>query len=111
MTAVGIRELKAHLAEYIRRAQRGESIVITDRGKAVARLEPQRPEKTSTEERMRQLVAEGLIEWSGEPFPDIEPLAPAEAGFSLAKLVIQEREEHEEQLTERIFGSRRGGRE
>ena len=35
---VGIRELKAHLSEYVRRAAGGEHILVTDRGKPVARL-------------------------------------------------------------------------
>ena len=35
---VGIRELKAHLSDYVRRAERGEPILVTHRGKPVARL-------------------------------------------------------------------------
>lgn len=35
---VGIRELKAHLSEYVKRAGKGEQILVTDRGKPVARL-------------------------------------------------------------------------
>ena len=35
---VGIRELKAHLSDYVRRAERGEPILVTQRGKPVARL-------------------------------------------------------------------------
>lgn len=35
---VGIRELKARLSEYVSRAANGEQIVVTDRGKPVARL-------------------------------------------------------------------------
>ena len=35
---VGIRELKAKLSEYVSRAASGEQIVVTDRGKPVARL-------------------------------------------------------------------------
>ena len=35
---VGIRELKAKLSEYVSRAANGEQIVVTDRGKPVARL-------------------------------------------------------------------------
>lgn len=35
---VGIRELKAHLSEYVGKAADGENIVVTDRGKPVARL-------------------------------------------------------------------------
>lgn len=35
---VGIRELKAHLSEYVDKASRGEDITVTARGKPVAQL-------------------------------------------------------------------------
>ena len=35
---VGIRELKAHLSEYVRMAAAGDDVLVTDRGKPVARL-------------------------------------------------------------------------
>lgn len=35
---VGVRELKAKLSEYVSRAAAGESVVVTDRGRPVARL-------------------------------------------------------------------------
>jgi prevent-host-death family protein len=35
---VGIRELKARLSEYVERAVAGDDIVVTDRGRPVARL-------------------------------------------------------------------------
>lgn len=38
MQAVGIRELKARLSEYIRRVRAGEVILVTDRGRVVAEL-------------------------------------------------------------------------
>lgn len=36
---VGIRELKAHLSEYVRKAAKGQLILVTDRGRPVAKLE------------------------------------------------------------------------
>jgi hypothetical protein len=36
--AVGIRELKSRLSEYLRRVQDGETILITDRGRVVAEI-------------------------------------------------------------------------
>jgi len=36
---VGIRELKAHLSEYVRKAEAGEQILVTDRGRPIAKLE------------------------------------------------------------------------
>ena len=38
MQAVGIRELKAKLGRYVRRARDGEIVLITDRGRVVAEL-------------------------------------------------------------------------
>ncbi len=37
---VGVRELKQHLSEYLRRVAEGETIHVTDRGNPVAVLSP-----------------------------------------------------------------------
>ncbi|MYF26943.1 MAG: type II toxin-antitoxin system prevent-host-death family antitoxin [Acidimicrobiia bacterium] len=36
---VGICELKAHLSEYVKKGAAGEQIIVTDRGRPVAKLE------------------------------------------------------------------------
>ncbi len=38
MRAVGIRELKNRLSEYLRAVKRGERVLITDRGQVIAEL-------------------------------------------------------------------------
>ena len=38
MRAVGIRDLKSRLSEYLRRVQDGETILVTDRGRVVAEI-------------------------------------------------------------------------
>ena len=38
MYAVGIRELKAKLSEYLRRVRHGEVVLVSDRGRVVAEL-------------------------------------------------------------------------
>lgn len=40
MADVGVRELKQHLSEYLDRAQRGELVRVTDRGRPKALLGP-----------------------------------------------------------------------
>ena len=40
MADIGIRELKQHLSEYLDRAERGEILRVTDRGKPKAVLGP-----------------------------------------------------------------------
>ena len=41
--SVGIKKLKAHLSEYVRRARAGETILVTERDEVVAELRPARP--------------------------------------------------------------------
>ena len=42
MQKVGLKTLKNKLSEYVRLAAAGETIVITDRGRAVAEIVPSR---------------------------------------------------------------------
>ncbi|MPZ54789.1 MAG: type II toxin-antitoxin system prevent-host-death family antitoxin [Acidimicrobiia bacterium] len=40
MSMVAISEIKARLSEYLARVRRGEDLIITDRGRPVARIVP-----------------------------------------------------------------------
>jgi prevent-host-death family protein len=40
---VGIRDLKAHLSDYLRRAAEGETLQVTDRGRPIALITPVAP--------------------------------------------------------------------
>lgn len=40
MNAVNIKELKARLSAFLREVQRGETFLVTDRGRIIARLGP-----------------------------------------------------------------------
>ncbi len=56
MERVGVRRLRERLSEYVRRAEAGGRIEVTDRGRTVARLEPRsRPEGP-----IEALIADGL---------------------------------------------------
>lgn len=62
---VGVREMKARLSEYLRRVKKGESIEITEHGKAVARIEP--ASRTYPElEKVWGMVREGFVSWNGK---------------------------------------------
>ncbi len=52
---VSIRELKNHLSQYLRRVQAGEDVVITSRGRPVARLTPAVTGSTGEPDRERLL--------------------------------------------------------
>lgn len=57
---VGIRELKAHLSEYVHRAQAGEEIIVTERGKPVVRVTAYTHDDDIPEP-IRRGIAEGWI--------------------------------------------------
>jgi antitoxin (DNA-binding transcriptional repressor) of toxin-antitoxin stability system len=54
MRAVGLKVLKNKLSEYVRLAERGETVLVTDRDRVVAELVP--PERTRS-----PLLADALL--------------------------------------------------
>ena len=54
---VGIRELKNSLSAYIDRVRAGEEVIVTDRGRPVARLSS----LDAAGDRLHELVAEGVV--------------------------------------------------
>lgn len=64
MKTAGIRELKAHLSSYVRDVERGEVVLITDRGRVVAEIRPPgAADRLGTPERVRrhQLIEAGRL--------------------------------------------------
>jgi prevent-host-death family protein len=64
MQKVGSRELKNRLGRYLRAVRAGQSLIITSRGKSVAKLAP--PDDATLKEnglmeRLKELEARGLI--------------------------------------------------
>ena len=64
MTAVGIRELKANLSACLRRVRNGETLVVTDRGRQIATIQPVQPETDTSW--AWGLVKQGAATWSGQ---------------------------------------------
>jgi prevent-host-death family protein len=63
MTHVGVRALKDHLSEYLKRVGCGERIVVTDRGQPLATLVP--VEEADEARWGWRLVSGRLANWSG----------------------------------------------
>jgi prevent-host-death family protein len=90
MKSVGLKILKNKLSEYVRLAAAGETVVITDRGRAVAEIVPLRGKPESIIERG---VREGWITPAKRPFRPLPPRLPAVA--TLAEM-LQELEQDRE---------------
>ena len=63
---IGLREANQHLAQYIHSVEQGEEIIITRRGKAVARLIPEPTKRVLTKhqqevkKKMMAMLHEGM---------------------------------------------------
>jgi antitoxin (DNA-binding transcriptional repressor) of toxin-antitoxin stability system len=69
MRAVGIKQLKAHLSEYVRLAKAGETVLVTEREEIVAELRPARRQPmrtTSTEDVLEALAESGDVQRASE---------------------------------------------
>jgi antitoxin (DNA-binding transcriptional repressor) of toxin-antitoxin stability system len=98
MKTAGVRELKAHLSSYLRDVDRGDVILVTDRGRVVAELRPPGAAERALspgEVRYRKLVADGRLRPAAAPasaaWPE-RPKALLKKGTS-ADLLDAEREE------------------
>jgi len=63
MGAVGVRELKNRLTYYLRRARKGEEVIVTERGRPVAVLRSLQhlDRAVSLETRLARLAALGIV--------------------------------------------------
>ena len=95
MKAVGIRELKDRLSEYLQMVRRGEDILVTDRGQVVAELRrPCRAEREVAHPRLLALASQGHARVgapnSAELYPPLDRVLP---DGSAAALLERERDE------------------
>jgi len=60
MRTAAISKLKAKLSEHIAWVKRGEEVLVTERGKPVARLVPIAP-GAGEDDRLRELAARGIV--------------------------------------------------
>jgi prevent-host-death family protein len=94
MTTASIAELKARLSEFLAVARRGDDVVITDRGRPVARLTGLGP--AAGDGRMAELVRAGTVRppqrdrpaGSGVPSPAVD-----DDGGLLLDALLRERDE------------------
>jgi antitoxin (DNA-binding transcriptional repressor) of toxin-antitoxin stability system len=93
MKAVGIRELKNRLSEYLRLVQAGEEVLVTDRGEVVAELrQPSKSHMDAPYPGLMKLVRQGKARAGAPNLPTLYPHLPALLSKGeLAKLIAEER--------------------
>lgn len=92
MRTVGSRELKNRLGRYLGLVGKGETIVVTDRGKPVARILPPNlnEEDAGLEKVLLQLEAEGHLRRGSGRFKHFKPARIK--GKSASKMLLEDRD-------------------
>jgi prevent-host-death family protein len=83
---VGIRELRNNLSALLGRVRRGEHVVVTDRGRPVARLSP-----VEEADAFARLVADGIIQPAAAPKRPAGTIRKVKASGSVSELVANQR--------------------
>lgn len=83
---VGVTEFRRDLKEWLSRVSAGEEIVITERGKPIARVSP-----VGLEERLARLVREGILTPPLKPDTKVASRPRVRPRESVSELLIQMR--------------------
>jgi prevent-host-death family protein len=95
MKRVSISELKAKLSEYLDAVRAGEEVIVTDRGRPVARIAPVAADE-GVEGRVEKLVRTGQMVPPADPDAAIDPAAlaarrPAAPDARVVDALLEER--------------------
>lgn len=72
---VSLYEAKARLSALVRQVREGRRIVITVHGKPAAELRPIGPAPKTIEDRLAELIAQGIVVPARDPKAPIRPMA------------------------------------
>jgi prevent-host-death family protein len=95
MIQTNVSDAKKRLSELIGRVMAGESVIVTKRGKPVARIDPIRTAEIGGDEAViAELEAIGLLRQPTDPGADPLPEPPIELdeGVSVLEALLEERE-------------------
>lgn len=92
MSTVGVKELKNRLSQYLHRTKKGEEVIVTERGRPIALIQPIKSAEdvVSSEARLAKLAAQGFI-----TLPTQRPLKRVRlakvTGIPISKTILEDR--------------------
>lgn len=86
---IGIRELKEQLSGHIHEVKNGATLVITERGKPVARLIPV---AADLDDKIQQMLDSGMASWNGHKPPTEGFRASVKGPQTVSELLLEDRE-------------------
>lgn len=91
MIVAGIRETKTHLSSYLAAVRAGEEVLITDRGRPVARIIREPARTGSLSDQLAGLAATGMVTLPTQPARRARPAPQRVAGRPLSAIVRDDR--------------------
>ena len=94
MTSAAVAKLKASLSEYLARVKAGEEVVVTERGKPIARIVPFGRDQADVPPHLLEKARAGLIRLGSGKLPKgfWKLPRPADPTGAAVKAVLEERE-------------------
>jgi prevent-host-death family protein len=91
MISAGVKEIKNNLSRYLLHVKQGEEIVITERGKPLARIVKENQGKRSMRAALSDLIDKGVLTLPTSRL-DKKNLAPKEVpGRPVSEMIIEDR--------------------
>jgi antitoxin (DNA-binding transcriptional repressor) of toxin-antitoxin stability system len=88
---VGIKEAKNNLSRYLKQVKAGEEIIITERGRPIARIVRENSTLSSLYAALAPLIQKGLIQMPNRNVRDL-PANPVSApGKAASDMVLEDR--------------------
>ncbi|MBE9570635.1 MAG: type II toxin-antitoxin system prevent-host-death family antitoxin [Proteobacteria bacterium] len=91
MISAGIKDLKNQLSRYLTYVKRGEDVVITERGKVIARIVQENSRKTSLRQAPLPLIEQGLITFPINKIDKDVPDPVEVPGKPVSEMAIEDR--------------------
>ena len=91
MISAGIKDLKNQLSRYLTYVKRGEDVVITERGKVIARIVQENSLKTSLRQALLPLIEQGLITFPINKIDKDVPDPVEVPGKPVSEMAIEDR--------------------
>jgi antitoxin (DNA-binding transcriptional repressor) of toxin-antitoxin stability system len=92
MKKVGIAELKNRLSQYLRYVRGGEAVLVYDRDRAIARIEPVRGEDLGEAESTADLERSGVLAPPSASLPDDWLARRPRVESDVVRALLEERE-------------------
>ena len=93
MKTAAVSQLKATLSKYLDRVKAGEEVLVTDRGKPIARIVPLSSERQQVPPHLRDLERAGLARIGSGKLPEgfWDVPRPRDAAGAARKALLEER--------------------